>query len=406
MNNDLVLRQTSLATADDYDDLGAGIRSSFPVLSYRGKNWWLWYQRQELALVDEQGAPVTEIGVSLLRIPPNLSKRYFSRPFRQGERGRPDCWSDDGKKPHPTAVIPDQPDGRAKPTICAQCFMDTIGSATSADKTKRMKACGDYKRAAVKLFHPMFGRQLLGNQWSDQLIDLAETSELPMLLPIPTASLQNLKEYGKFLEANKAHAIARVTWIGFVVNEAFPKLTFRHGAEFDDNTFLGLRELRNSDDTANILAREAATEDTASEPVEDVQHATTLDAPQAQTPIAAPTKPVTVNPPLVATAVAVPPPIPQPVKPVQVPPMTQAPPPPTPIRPAFVPGGRPIKPVAAINTAISKPATPPPSTRQVMQPAQEQLPLDTEGREYNEADIPSEVDAMFQSLKLEGKTTG
>lgn len=400
--NDLVLRQTSLATADDYDDLGAGIRSSFPVLSYRGKNWWLWYQRQELALVDEQGAPVQEIGITLLKVPANLSKRYFSRPYRQGERGRPDCWSDDGKKPHPTALIPEQPDGRPKPTICAQCFMDTIGSATSADKTKRMKACGDYKRVAVKLIVPLFGRQLLGNQWSDQLIPLDDTAEMAMLLPIPTASLQNLKEYGKFLEGNKAHALARVTWIGFVLNEAFPKLTFRHGAEFDDNSFLHMRELRNSEETANILAREASVEEAASEPVEDVHPTQTMEAPQAQETIAAPTKPVKVIAPAAPQAQAIPTPIPQPIKPVAVT-TVQAPPPPTPIRPAFVPGGKPIKAVTAapINTAISKPAELPPTTRQVVQP---NSTPDVEGREYNEADIPSEVDAMFQSLKLEGKT--
>lgn len=399
--NDLVLRQSSYATPEDYDDLGAGIRSSFPVLSYRGKVWWLWYQRQELALVDDQGAPVPEIGVSLLKVPPNLSKRYFSRPYRQGERGRPDCWSDDGKKPHPTAMIPDQPDGRPKPAICAACFMDTIGSATSADKTKRMKACADYKRVAVKLVTPMYGRMLLGNKWDDNLIPLHDPAAMAMLLPIPTASLQQLKEYGKFLESHKAHALGRVTWIGFVTNEAFPKLTFRHGAEFDDQTFLQMRELRNSEETGNILAREAATEDAAAgEQLEDVHPTQSTQAPQAPPPPQAPSKPVAITqaaPPVV--------PMPQPVKPAPVPNLAQiaqndVPPPPTPIRPPFVPGGRPVTP---INTAINKPATPPPSVRTVVQP-QAQGETQGEGLEYSEKDIPAEVDAMFSALKLEGKT--
>jgi len=401
--NDLMLRQSSLAQPEDYDDLGAGIRSSFPVLSYRGKVWWLWHQRQELALVDDQGAPVPEIGVTLLKVPPNLSKRYFSRPYRQGERGRPDCWSDDGKKPHPTALIPDQPDGRAKPAICAACFMDTIGSATSADKTKRMKACADYKRVAVKLITPMFGRMLLGNKWDDNLIPLDDPAEVGMLLPIPTASLQNLKEYGKFLESHKAHALGRVTWIGFVTNEAFPKLTFRHGAEFDDNTYVRMRELRNSEETTNILAREAATEDaSAGEQLEEAHPSQTLEAaPPPPPPPQAPSKPVAVvSLPAAQAAPPIVPPVPQPIKPVPVPDIGQAPPPPTPIRPPFVPGGRPITP---INSAISKPAAAPPSTRTVVQPST-LPPVQGEGMEYEEKDIPQEVDAMFNALKLEGKT--
>lgn len=399
MTNDLVLRQSSLLTADDYDDLGAGIRSSFPVLSYRGQHWWLWYQKQELAIVDEQGSLAPEIGVSLLKVPANLSKRYFSRPYEKGVRGRPDCWSDDGKKPHPNALIPQQPDGRAKPTLCAQCFMDTIGSATSQDKTKRMKACSDYKRVAVKLVHPLYGRMLMGNAWADQLVPLAETAELAMLLSVPTASLNQLKEYGKFLESHKVHALGRVTWVGFVPTEAFPKLTFRHGAEFDDNSIFALRELRNSDDTANILARESTLEDAApSEPLENNQPTVqeTTQAPVAPQAAPAPTKPVAVAAPQTA-------PIPQPIIPQPIRAVEIIPPPATvtPIKPAFVPGGKPIKP-NTINQAIAQPAAPPPSTRQVVQPPQSGNGEDKgEGLEYNEADIPNEVDQMFQALKLE-----
>jgi hypothetical protein len=365
-DNEVVLKQSSLLTDDDYDDLGAGIRSALPVLGYRGQRWWLWYAKEELALVDENGNQVPEIGVTLLRVPENPSKRYYAGAYVQGERRRPDCWSDDGVKPHPQASIPVQTDGRAKPTICANCCMDDIGSAVSADKTKRMKACSDYKRIAVKLMYPIHGRTVIGNKWGD-MVELEPTgvSELVMLLPIPAGSLTNFKEYGNFLGKHKQHALGRVTFIGFVPGLSFPKLTFRHGPEYDDSTVLQMKALRNSDDAKRVLERDATLENgNGGEPIEE------------SVPVApAPVKTVTVSVPI---------------------PSLTAPAKPTP--PVIAPAGRPIlKNVTPINTAIAKPTAPPPSARQVVEPDEEQ------GQSIEE--IENELDAEFNALKLDGKTT-
>lgn len=384
MSNDVEvkgLKESSLVTDDDYDDLSAGIRLSFPVLSYRGQMWWLRYQKEELALVEEQGTPVKEIGVSFLKVPENNSKRYFANPYKQGESAAPTCWSDDGKKPHPTAMIPQQPDGRPMPTLCSHCFMDVIGSANTNDKTIRMKACGDYKRMAVRLVYPEYGRVIVQNKWGNDLIPLQDTMTLAMLLGVPAGSLKNLSSYGDELRREKVKAIARVTWVGFVPGLSYPKLTFRYGQEFDDDTFLEMRALRNDPNTARILERDASMEDAVSEPIEDGngQQAKIEPVQPKPAPIVAVTPPAPSNIP-----------VPQPAKaaPVQADP--------TPIRPAIIPGGRPIKSVTPINTAIMQPSKPPTSLRPVIvePPKEEAAPTG----------IEDEVDAMFNALKLDGKT--
>jgi hypothetical protein len=379
------LKESSLVTDDDYDDLSGGVRLSFPVLRYRGQMWRMSYQKEELALVDDQGQPVREIGVSLLKVPDNLSKRYFGSLYREGENNAPTCWSDDGKKPHPTAMVPPQPDGRPKPDLCSRCFMDVIGSANTQDKAIRMKACGDYKRMAVRLVYPVFGRVIIQNKWGNDLIPIDQQMELAMLLGVPAGSLKNLSSYGDELRREQVRAIARVTWIGFVPGLSYPKLTFRYGQEFDDETFLQMRALRNDPNTARILERDAAMEDAASEPIEDGNGGSNapISTISQQTPAQVQVQ------------------TPTPIKPVPAQPAVQqqAQPDPTPIRPAFVPGGRPVKPINPINTAINKPAAPPPSLRQVIVNKQEDenTPMPK--------GLEDEIDKTFNALKLDGKTS-
>jgi len=387
------LKESALVSDDDYDDLGAGVRLSFPVLSYRGQMWWMRYQREELALVDDKGEPVKEIGVSLIKVPENLSKRYFEGQYRQGDNNPPSCWSDDGKRPHPSAKVPQQPDGRATPSLCSNCYMDIIGSANTNDKTIRMKACGDYKRIAVRVVYPEYGRVIVQNKWGNDLIPLHETTALAMLLTVPAGSLKNLSSYGDELRREKVRAIARTTWIGFVPGLSFPKLTFRPGPEFDDETFLQMRALRNDTNTARILERDATVEDAATEPVENGATVPVSTPPVPPTPTQ-PTKPVQVQ---AATA--------PPIKPIQAQaPVQPTQPAPTPLRPTLVPGGRPIKPVNPINLAISKPSAPPASARQVGTTPEQNGGTQEENTPAPEA-IEDEVDAMFNALKTDGRTS-
>jgi hypothetical protein len=363
-----LLDQTALATDDDFDDLGGGIRSSFPVISYRGSKWRLRYQGQEQLMLDDRGSPVPEIAVALLRVPDHLSKRFYigGYPGDESARRPPDCWSNDGIRPDPTLTVPEQPDGRPVPTQCARCFFDAIGSMVSQDGKKKMKACGDYKRVAVKLYYPIVAEELVN---------------IPMLLTVPAASLQNLKAYGAFLKAHKVHALARVTYIKLDDDTSFQRQQFRHGPALSDEEYLNVKSLRASDDVAAIIRQEIV------EAADPLGESGTLEGVSAviqpRPTVQQPQQPPVQQPPVQQPPVAQPSPAPA---------ATARPAQPSPLRsPLPQPGVRPMPPVGApsgpapvpaaravtagsINSALLRPSPPPASARVVQHPSSVQKP--------------------------------
>ena len=242
--NGALLEQSKLVGEDDVDDLAGGIRSSFPVISYRGSKWRLRYQGNEQLMVDDRGIPVPEIAVCIIKAPDHLSKRFYigGYPGEGQDRKPPDCYSNDGVRPDPSLTPPVQPDGRPSPTSCARCYFDGIGSMVSQDGKKKMKACGDYKRVAVKLYYPLVAPEL-------------ENS--PMLLTVPAASLQNLKAYGAQLKAAKVSALGRVTYIKLDDDVSYGKQQFRPGPALSDDECINVKALRLGDEVAGILREEA-----------------------------------------------------------------------------------------------------------------------------------------------------
>jgi hypothetical protein len=277
----------------------------------------------------------------------------------------------------------------------------------SQDGKKKMKACGDYKRVAVKLFWPQ--------------IPIEELADMAMLLTIPAASLKPLKQYGLELKAARMHAIARITYIGFEDDLSFPKFTFRPGPALPDEDYLACSALRQTEEVKAILNEESAVLDPGGAGVyAEEGQAEAITAPPVQ---GAPSP--THHIPVQQSAP------PQPTATVQrlrqaAPPMQQAQPqvagtmrpseriateaearqtqplrytqpqgqstqPTTGSATRFAPAGRPIQPVKpngggqpGISEAVSRPATPPPSTRQVVTPA---------AREVNEANPPPPTEA-------------
>ena len=130
-NNGEILDQSKLIDDSDYDDLGGGIRSSFPVISYRGAKWRLRYQGNEQVMVDQDGRLVQEIAVCLLKVPDHLSKRFYAGgwPGEGQDRKPPDCWSNDGIRPDPSLTPPQQPDGRPLPRLAPVVTSTVLGRA-------------------------------------------------------------------------------------------------------------------------------------------------------------------------------------------------------------------------------------------------------------------------------------
>jgi hypothetical protein len=391
----IIWEQSNLVKPEDFDDLGAGIQSSFPIIGYRMGRWRLRWQGEEQLITDERGFPVPEIGVSLVRVPDHKSKRYWAGGYDQNSRKAPDCWSNDSIRPDPILTPPAQPDGRPLPTQCSQCYWNSIGSMVSQDGKKKMKACGDYKRVAVKLFWPQ--------------IPIEELADMAMLLTIPASSLKPLKIYGIELKAAKMHAIARITYIGFEDDLSFPKFTFRPGPALPDDDYLACSALRQTEEVRAILNEESAALDPGATGVyaEEGQGEAVTAPPVQGAPSPTNRAPVQQTAPPQPTATVQR--LKQATPPMQ-PTVQQAQPEAQPVNPStrtfdenmkeikpaikytspsgqaqpitnsattqrFAPAGRPIQPVKSngagqqtggIAEAVSRPATPPPSSRPVV----------------------------------------
>ena len=413
--------QADNVTDDMYDDIGGGIQASFPVISYRQSRWRIRYQGNEELLVDKEGRPVEDLAVCLVRVPSHKSKRFWYS-YEQGAGKSPDCYSNDGIKPHPSLTPPTQMQGwpYTQPTTCAQCSWDQFGTSTRQDGSAgKGKACADYKRLAVKLYYPEMppGFEAVEGQL--------------ILMQVPPDSLQDFKKYGDELARLRVAAAATVTFVGLVVNNkdiSYPKLSFRKGPQLAHDEIENIRYARNSDEAIRILATEIAFVEPAAitnqqeEPVEQ---------PQV---VQAPPPPVTRAPPRMA---------PQPAQapaptgmPTQARTAPQAPPRPAngrptppprmapasaPQAPAPQPSARAItptpqvsttpvstKPNGGISAAVNKPSAPPPTQRAVrppprVAPAPVQAPPVQDEAEYGQGgDVEDELDSKFGDLAAKG----
>lgn len=198
------------AAANLNDELTNGVGQGFPYLSIKGKNFTLIRgdERQLLTReVDGDQVPVNSINVVILRANKALSKIFYIKGYDEDESAgkKPDCWSNDGVKPDPSAESPQS-------TSCAACPHNAWGSKLT-EAGKKGKACQDARRVAVARL--------------DQLND-------PILVRIPPATLKPLAEYGDMLKKRGVPMQAVVTKMKFDAEQATPKLEFKPIALLDE----------------------------------------------------------------------------------------------------------------------------------------------------------------------------
>jgi len=179
-------------------DLTAGVTSSFPILSYKGKSWHISQGGTRTLIADDQGEPRPSIEVVILKSNPHISKIFYEGGYVEGSDERPTCYSNDGITPAMDAAV-------KQANKCAICPRNQWGSRTTESGAKG-KECSDSRRLAV-----------------------APSGEIdnPMLLRVPAATLKELMAYASMLDRRKTPYAAVVTKIGFDHSVAFPKLTFK-----------------------------------------------------------------------------------------------------------------------------------------------------------------------------------
>lgn len=209
------------AFAGDNDDLSAGVRGSYSVLSIRGSRWHVKAGDDETTITDPQtGDPVGSLRLVLLKSSPNISKNYYDGDYVEGSGEAPACWSIDGITPDPAA--------NKQAASCAVCPKNVIGSRVTPDG-KKLKACADSRRMAV-IPEGDFKNEEYGG---------------PMLLRVPASSLSNLAKFGKKMKSK-----------GFPYNTIITRVSFDHAASFPKLEFNATRPLTDeeADEILGLLA--------------------------------------------------------------------------------------------------------------------------------------------------------
>jgi len=200
--NMLALLQEHPELAGLMQELATGTSSgpTYPQIKLKGTRF---------RMVDgdlDQVLKTTEIKVAILRAKEKPERRYYIKPYVEGEEQVPDCESENGITPDADCVCPQN-------TSCAGCRHNVWGTGTKADGTPSGgKACKERKLITVApvdkdgvVFEKAFG------------------------LSIPPTSLT---PYGNYIDQLKLHGIKIpalvITTIGFA-DANHPILTFAYG---------------------------------------------------------------------------------------------------------------------------------------------------------------------------------
>ena len=193
------------------DDLGAGIVAGMARISIENGKWTLKYRGEERKLMTPDGnGHRSSIEVVIVKASPFVSKTYYADGFVQGSTAAPDCYSSNGTTPD--ASVPSK-----QHDVCLSCPKNAFGSRTSAAGSKG-KACSDYKRLAVVPLDDIDNDLYNG----------------PMLLRVPAASLNALKEFSANVGRLGYPYNSIGVRIGFDADEKFTKLVLGAIRPLDD----------------------------------------------------------------------------------------------------------------------------------------------------------------------------
>jgi hypothetical protein len=209
------------------DDLTANVGAGFPYMSIKGKNFTLIRgddRRMLTRVVDGETFPAPSISVVLVKANKNFSKVWYAKQFVEGSDAKPDCFSNNGDVPDPSA---EKPQAKA----CATCPKNQWGSRIS-DNGNKGKECQDARRVAIAV------PGLLND---------------PMLLRVPPATLKPLAEYGTMLAKRGVPYSAVITKISFDSEAATPKLVFEPNGFLTEEQFAEVQELLESPIVDDII---------------------------------------------------------------------------------------------------------------------------------------------------------
>ena len=229
--------QAASQAQEENKEFSGGVHSGFPIISYRGRTWRVRQGGEEQVYLDDDDNAVQSVELILVQSSEFLAKTYYKGKYVEGDTAKPNCWSANGLKPD--SDVPN-----AVNAACQSCPMNVWGSKTT-DEGKKTRACQDVRRCVVLFLHELEAFAAGEKKLED----------LPlMLLRIPPASLNPLKEYAEIKLAPKGLSPYMLsTKVGFDTDVSFPKLTFKPGRFLNETEFGAVEELRDSDAVRRIL---------------------------------------------------------------------------------------------------------------------------------------------------------
>lgn len=224
-----------------FDELAGGVQSGFPVISYKGKVWRVKKGGDEQVYVNSDGEAMPSIELVLLRSLERPSKTFYAGKYSEGDNSKPDCWSSDGLKPDSNVPQPVS-------SLCLNCPNNAWGSKIT-EQGKQTRACADVRRVAVAFAHQL--AEVAAGKRGEDDVDI-------LLLRVPAASLNNLKDYAeKVLKPKGVAYFMLTTKVGFDSDVAYPKLTFKGLRFLSEDEFRVASLLRESEEAKRVLNESA-----------------------------------------------------------------------------------------------------------------------------------------------------
>lgn len=244
MAKDMVMANSKLpahlqGAVNAIDEFTGGVQSGFPIISIRGRVWRVKVGGEEQTYTDENDDAVASVEMVLLRSSSKPSKIFYEKKYEEGDDGKPRCFSADGVRP--SAEV-DSPINK----VCAACPNNQWGSRIT-ESGKKSRACSDVRRMAVVTLSDLM-----------QAIEDPNHTATPMLLRVPPASLNPLKDYAaKILAPKGIQPYMLATRVGFDNTAEYPKLTFKPARFLKEDEYNLVLELRDGDEAMTILQQVA-----------------------------------------------------------------------------------------------------------------------------------------------------
>ena len=217
-------------------------KATVPSLTYGGKVWTMSLNGEKKVLQrrNEEGEMenVQVLRVIVLDYAKHRGRSYYEGAFDADTPRQPECWSEDGKRPHASVEAPQH-------TVCDTCPMAAKGSKIVDGKPTI--ACSQYRMLAVVPaanldFEPLRLRLAVTSDW-----DKSDEEAI-------ASGWYGFQNYTDFLRANGVgFTNALVTRMRFG-NANYPKVQFARGDFLDNDAFQKTLEVAQGDAVKKLLS--------------------------------------------------------------------------------------------------------------------------------------------------------